>query len=391
MNKEKIINLLVEELEIPYSELSEHKGYLTDIGLTSLKFISFIVKLEQEFDIEILDSDLLLDKFTTLENLFDTLKKYFAPSSSMKKCLILDADGVLWKGVSGEDDILIDSDVLKFQTLLEDLYQKGVMLCVCSKNEEFLINDSFNDPDMLLTKEHLVYTVANRQDKVTNIKSIVKALNISFDAVVFVDDSDYELGFVSANLPEIECIKFDYSDMSVIKTISEFFSKIAPTTSLNRTQLYIEQKEREKDKLKYTSIDEYNKSLLTEVTIERADEKCIERLSELSIRTHQFNLSAKSYTAEDLHNMLTNDTYSIFTLRVRDKYGDMGIIGMAILKEDLIEAFMISCRAFDRGLETLLLEKLKSTTLKTLQGVYTPTNKNKRFAEFYAENGVIQI
>lgn len=389
MNKQKIIALLAEALEVLPEELEKYQSEtpLTEIGLTSLKFISFIVKLEEAFDIEILDSDLMFEKFLTTKNMFETLQKYFIDEHPMKKCLILDADGVLWKGISGEEDLLIDKQVLDFQTVLLDLYNRGVLLCVCSKNEDFLIDHSFENPNMLLKKENFVIILSNRTDKVTNICAIADRLNLSLDSMVFVDDSDYEIGFVSVNLPEIQCIKFDY-DPCVIKQITELFSNIHATSDINRTQSYLEQKSREKDKLKFTSIEEYNASLMTNAVVERAKSEDCARLSELSSRTHQFNLSARSYTEDQLNEMLSNPEYNIFSLSVDDKYGKIGIVGMAVLKKSVIESFMISCRAFDRNFELLLLNTLKKFSSVPLRGIYVETDKNKRYASFYADNGI---
>ena len=390
MNKQKIIALLAEALEILPEELEKYQSEtpLTEIGLTSLKFISFIVKLEEVFDIEILDSDLLLENFLTTDKMFLTLQKYFIDEHPMKKCLILDADGVLWKGISGEEDILIDKQVLDFQTVLLDLYNRGVLLCVCSKNEDFLIDSSFNNPNMLLKKENFVIILSNRTDKVTNICAIADKLNLSLDSVVFVDDSDYELGFVEVNLPDVQCIKFNYYNTYVTEKISKPFADIQATSDINRTQLYLEQKSREKEKLRFTSVEEYNASLMTNAVVERAKAEDCARLAELSSRTHQFNLSARSYTEDQLNEMLANPEYNIFSLSVDDKYGRMGIVGMAVLKKSVIESFMISCRAFDRDFELMLLNTLKKISSVHLQGIYVKTDKNKRYASFYADNGV---
>lgn len=390
MNKQKIIALLAEALEILPEELEKYQSEtpLTEIGLTSLKFISFIVKLEEVFDIEILDSDLLLENFLTTDKMFLTLQKYFIDDHPIKKCLVLDADGVLWKGISGEEDILIDKQVLDFQTVLLDLYNRGVLLCVCSKNEDFLIDHSFENPNMLLKKENFVIILSNRTDKITNICAIADELNLSFDSMVFVDDSDYELGFVEVNLPDVQCIKFNYYNTYVTEKISKPFADIQATSDINRTQLYLEQKSREKEKLRFTSVEEYNTSLMTNAVVERAKAEDCARLAELSSRTHQFNLSARSYTEDQLNEMLANPEYNIFSLSVDDKYGRMGIVGMAVLKGNLIESFMISCRAFDRDFELMLLNKLKETSSDPLLGKYVETHKNKRYAFFYADNGV---
>lgn len=394
MNKKKILELLAESLEIPCEEL-ERSGIeapLSEIGLTSLKFISFIVKLEEGFGIEILDSDLLFEKFLTINKMFDTLQKYFTDERPIKKCLILDADGVLWKGISGEEDILIDKQVLEFQTVLLDLYNRGVLLCVCSKNEDFLIDNSFAHPDMLLKKENFVTILSGRKDKVTNICTISDELNLSLDSMVFVDDSDYEIGFVSVNLPEIQCVKFNYYDLYTPEKISAFFSDIQATSDINRTQLYLEQKSREKEKSRAASVKEYNASLMTNAVVEEAKGEDCARLAELSARTHQFNLSARSYTEGQLNELLAAPEHKIFSLSVDDKYGRMGIVGMAVLKEDIIEAFMISCRAFDRDFEFVLLDALKEASNNApLKGIYVETDKNKRYASFYTDNGVIVI
>ena len=389
MDKGKIVILLAEILEIPVDELmySTHTP-LIDNGLTSLKFISFIVRVEETFGIEIFDSDLLLEKFQTIDDVFETLGKYFSTDHSIKKCLVLDADGVLWKGISGEENVVIDKQVLDFQAALIDLYHRGVLLCICSKNESAFIESSFLHPNMLLKKEHFVDIIANRVDKATNMRAISEKLNLPLDCMVFIDDSDYEIGFVTANFPEIECVKFNYSSHTQIEQVTDIFSNMQVTSNPNRTQLYLEQRAREKEKVKSTSVKEYNASLMTNVVVSRAGVVDCVRLAELSQRTNQFNLSARRYTEEELHSILTNDSYQVFLLAANDKYGDMGIVGMAILKGTIIESFMLSCRVFERDFELVLLNALKEVTGKQIQGIYVATEKNQRYAQFYPENGV---
>lgn len=391
MDKEKIIALLAEELEITAEELKACEEPLTEVGLTSLKFISFLVKVEEALGIEVLDSDLLFENFLTLDKLFETLKKYVAPKAALKKCLVLDADGVLWKGISGEEEIVIDGQVLRFQEMLVDLYRCGVLLCVCSKNEDFLIERSLADPRMLLQKEHFVCIRANRTDKVSNICAMAEALNLSTDSMVFVDDSDYEIGFVRVNLPEISCVKMDYATPSVCDTVAAFFADVRATSELNRTQLYAEQKAREKEKLQFTSVEEYNASLMTKAEVSHADKESLARLAELSERTNQFNLSARRYTEGELSAMLSERACEILTLSASDKFGDMGTVGMAVIRDGVLEAFMLSCRAFDRGFEWLLLNAAKVCMGEAPRGVYVVTDKNRRYANFYKDNGVLTV
>lgn len=361
---------------------------LTQLGLTSIDFISLIVELESALEIEIRDSDLIMENFKTLKCIIETLSTYFPSSANMKKCLILDADHVLWKGISGEETIVVDEDVLYFQKSLLELYNRGVLLCLCSKNELGLIEESFSNSHMLLTPGHFTSFIVNRFDKASNILAIAEELNLTTDQFVFADDSDYELEYVKINVPDIETIKVDYTSLDFVEKINRYFSNVQTTLDLNRTQLYREQKERQKAKHATTSVAEYNASLETEVVCRHAPKQECARLAELSERTHQFNLSAKQYTEDELIKMLADPIYTVLSLAARDKFGDMGIVGMAIAKRNVIEAFMLSCRVFDRGFEYILLNKMKEIINKPLYGIVVLNSKNSRYPDFYLQNGV---
>ena len=391
--KTKIMQCLSESLskDITVIQKLDPNAPLSDLDMTSIKLIHFVVRIEESFGFELLDSDLLYEKFSTLNNIFETLSRYTNTQENTKKCLILDADNVLWRGVSGEEDIVIDDVILNFQNMLLELYDRGVILCLCSKNSPELIKAAFAHPKMILSEEHFAALRANTSDKVTNIVSISKELNILCDSMVFADDSDYELGFVSLNLPEITTFKIDHNTPQESTTLGSLFEAVQASSDLNRTVLYKEQKNREKEKRYFTTVEEYNLSLETQIDCGIATTKEISRLSELSFRTHQFNLSARSYTEGELTALMNDSNVSVFYLSAKDKYGDMGIVGMAVLRGDIIEAFMLSCRVFDRDFELQLLEALKNTAESSLRGVYVPTHKNHRFADFYLKNGVIQI
>ena len=136
MDKEKILEVLGNIIDINKEQLLKTSvdTKLTDLGLTSIQFIQFIVALEEEFEIEILDSDLIMTNFETVEMLFSTLEKYFTSKKKKKKVLICDCDNVLWHGISGEEEIYLDATILKFQETLIELYNRGILICLCSKN-----------------------------------------------------------------------------------------------------------------------------------------------------------------------------------------------------------------------------------------------------------------
>lgn len=390
----KIINLIVNTVEIKEEEkknkLSRDSLLIEDLGMTSLQFIALVVGLEKTFNIEFKDSDLSHDNFKTISDIEEIVKNYVNNKHIIRrKCLILDCDDVLWKGVSGEEKILIDENVLKFQKLLIELYNKGVVLCLCSKNDVHNIRAAFSDQRMILTMEHIVDYQINRTDKATNIAKISAFLNISFDSIVFADNSEYELGFIRANIPDICAIKVDYNDMQFIENISKIFSG-SYTALENRTLAYKEQKEREKAKSKYNSISEYNESLHTNIICRLANEQDIKRVVELSQRTNQFNLSSIRYSEEEIIDHLSNSNIRILVLCVSDIYGDMGLIGMSVtnIQEKTIEAFCLSCRAFDRGFEFVLLDETKNLVKGEIAGIYVDNGKNTRFSGFYLGNGV---
>lgn len=391
MDKKKILDILANILEIEKERLVEMPmdTRLADLGMESIQFIQFIVALEEAFDIEVLDSDLLMTNFETIEMLYQTMEKYFAPNMILKKVLICDCDNVLWHGVSGEEEIYTDNLTNAFQEAAVELYDRGVLLCLCSKNEPGNIKTAFDTLQMPLRESHILISKVNMVDKATNIKEIALELNLSADSFVFVDDSEYELDLVSAIIPEITTIRADYLTNDFIEQVQSLFA--SNTTDINRTQQYREQKEREKDKKSFATADEFNASLKTEVRCELATITQAPRISELSQRTNQFNLSDAHYSENEISDFITNDHYCVYALSACDKYGDMGIVGAAILhKSDkpVILAFFLSCRVFGRKFEEQLINKIKGDFSTPLKGLYKKTDKNKRFETFYLENGV---
>lgn len=390
MNKEKVLSILGEIMETDILEIPMNKS-LTEFGLTSIRFIQFIIAVEEEFNIEVYNSDLLLSNFETIEMVFETLQKYF-PLHSLKKVLICDCDNVLWHGISGEEEIYIDEKILTFQNQLITLCNSGILICLCSKNEKSTINEVFYTLDMPLKFEHIVLSKINHCDKVKNIKSIAEELNLSLDSFVFVDDSDYEIGLVNSLLPEIETVKINYDDSAFIDSINSYFR--INKSNVNRTKQYRDQKEREKERQHFNSVEEYNDSLQTTIITTTANHEQAERISELSQRTNQFNLSGTRYSINEINDFINNDDYIVIYISVHDKYGDMGIVGASIIKlsnnSAVIESYYLSCRVFDRGFEYVMIETIKNIIGdKTLYGIYNETDKNRRYADFFKNNGVI--
>lgn len=391
MNKERILQVLSGIINVETDKLINYpeNTKLAEIGLDSIKFIQFIVGIEDEFNIQVLDSDLLLSNFETIEKVLMTLQKYFSDNSPLKKVIVCDCDNVLWNGVAGEEKIYIDDNNQQLQETLTKLYGSGVLICLCSKNNTSDIDGAFTHQNMILKKDQIAVSKINFRDKASNIKEISNELNLSLDSFVFLDDSDYELGLINSFLPEVQTVKVNYNDLSFINEINALFSE--NSSSLDRTKLYKEQKEREKEKLKFKTVQEYNDSLETKVFFRYDKEEDASRVSELTQRTNQFNLSGKRYSTQEISDIIDSKSVNLLTLSVSDKYGDMGIIGAAIyeIKENavIIYSFYLSCRAFGRGFEKLMIDELKKTH-KPVFGIYNETAKNIQHKTFYEENGV---
>lgn len=387
----KMLEILSKILEIDIDILLKTPATtkLSELGISSIQFIQYIVALEEEFNIEISDDDLIMSSFETIESACNTLNKYFAPNTPVKKVLICDCDNVFWHGIAGEENLSLDVATRGFHNLIKDLYNNGVIICLCSKNTYDNIITAFQSLNISIDIGKMAITKINFLDKATNIKSISSELNLSTDSFVFVDDSKYELDLVSNFIPDISTVHADFSNLDFINKIRSYFS--SEPSEINRTQQYIAQKKREKDKLHVKTIEEFNNSLNTvaECRISRALDAS--RIAELTQRTNQFNLSAFRYTTDEICNFINSDDYIVYSLSVSDKYGDMGIIGAAIVyKSDpaLIIGFYISCRAFDRHFENKLLDYIKNNLKTQISGVYNKNNKNIRFNSFYSDNNI---
>lgn len=388
-NKKKIFGLLSEVTGHTADLLAALHGDtpLRDFGLTSIAFIQFVVALEDEFGIEVLDSDLDFGKFSTVNALIGTLEKYFS-KNTLKKVLVCDCDNVLWRGISGEEPTVIDAAADAVQNELLRLYNAGVLLCICSRNQPGNISAAFRQPGMTLKREHILISKVSGNDKPSVLREIAAELNLSPDSFVFVDDSDYEIGLVSALIPEITVIRADADDPELCEKIDSCFE--GADSDVDRTKQYRDQKEREKEKLRCQSVEEYNNSLESRVKTSLCAEEDVPRVAELSQRTNQFNLSGARYTEDDVRRFIASDGYRVLSLCASDKYGDMGIVGAAVVRladSPVVEGFFISCRVFGRGFENLLLDEVKRVS-PNAGGTYRRTDKNAQFENFYTENGV---
>lgn len=318
-----------------------------------------------------------------------------------KKLIVVDLDNTLYGGVLGEDGIdgIKLSDEYpgdcykKFQKTLKNLKDKGFLLAISSKNNYDDVKKLFEHKHMILKENDFVSIKANWEDKYINIKNITKELNIGLNSVVFIDDSEYELEYVKKELPEIETIKIPGNVIEISRLLEQmnFFDKISITEEdKNKTNLYHIRK--------YTSnsngdIDEFLKDLNIEIKFKilKEDNKEIERASEMTLKTNQFNMTTKRYTLSDIKRFVKNDKKLIIMMNVKDKFGEYGNVGLAIVdvNDDIysIDTFLLSCRILKRKLEYCMLEYIakiaRQNNIKKIIGQYIQTSKNQQFKDFY--------
>ena len=321
-----------------------------------------------------------------------------------KKCLVLDLDNTLWGGVLGEegiDGIQVAGDYPGkafhyFQEALLELSKSGVILTICSKNNEQDVLDAWEkNPYLVLKKEHFATYRINWSDKATNIKEIADELNLGLDSFVFVDDNPTERELIKQMLPMVEVPEFPTQpyELPVFfqKLVADYFRVYSVTDEdKKKTQQYKANASRAKEQRNFSDFTEFLRSLNIQMTIESANEFNIPRIAQMTQKTNQFNLTTHRYTDADIRQFIQNG-WKIWCLSVADKFGDNGITGCIMINDNEIDTLLLSCRILGKGIENAflksILEMVKSTGTNKVNATFIPTLKNKQVADFYDKNG----
>jgi FkbH-like protein len=329
----------------------------------------------------------------------------------IKKCIILDLDNTIWGGVIGDDGLDkiqigglgIGKAFTEFQFWIKKLKQRGIIVCICSKNTESVAKEPFeNHPDMVLRLNDIAVFKANWENKADNIKHIQKILNFGFDSMVFLDDNPFERDIVRQNISDItvpelpkdpaEYLEYLYS-LNLFETIS-YSSEDA-----NRTDQYQKESKRVFAQASFTNEDDFLKSLNMLCDVQHYNSFSIPRVAQLSQRSNQFNLRTIRYTEEEIKSITTSDQYITFSFALEDIYGDNGLVSAIILektnpKELFIDTWFMSCRVLKRGMENFILNTIvdfaRNNNYQTIIGEYISTQKNALVRDLYANLGFIK-
>jgi FkbH-like protein len=327
-----------------------------------------------------------------------------------KKVVALDLDGTLWGGIVGEEGLRglelgeagLGLAFQDFQRELLNLHDAGVLLVVCSKNNPEDALEVFDrHPGMILRREHLAAERIDWRDKATNLRELAAELDLGLDSFVFLDDNPVERTWVSQALPEVLVpdLPADPVDRPRFLREASWFARTATTEAdRKRAGSYREQRGRRELRRELTSFEDFLASLEQEIAIEPVHEGTLARAAQLCQRTNQFNLTTHRYAVADIERLAAAEDSDVLTLAVRDRFGDSGVTGLAVLRyhddETEIDTFLMSCRVLGRRVEDAFLATLAERAVargsRTLTGTYEPTAKNAQVATFYPERGFVE-
>lgn len=440
------VNGYFSKLRMVYDQLSSHKQlivfsledlydlnfYSTDYGLknTIIRFNTDVRDFANEHhNVKYLDFSEFLSSYPKEQwidwkyyfislviinpRLAGTFRKWFVRKTeeftlNRKKCLVLDLDNTLWNGILGEegiDGIEIGGEYpgkafLYFQEALIELSKKGVILTVCSKNNEADVLEAWEkNPFIKLNQTYFSAYRINWQNKADNIKELAQELNIGLDSFVFVDDSPTERELVKQLLPTVEVPDFPeqpYLLPSFFSTLVERYFRIYTITEEDekKTEQYKANINRNQERKKFADMGAYLASLEIEITISEANEFNIPRIAQMTQKTNQFNLTTKRYTDTDIYGFI-DEGWSVYCISVKDKFGDNGITGTVMLKPLAdgmkIDSLLLSCRILGKGVELafirFILNHLYNCGITKIYAEYYPTLKNVQVADFYERLG----
>lgn len=325
------------------------------------------------------------------------------------KCLVLDLDNTLWGGVVGDDGIdglvlgqgsALGEGFAAVQAYARDLARRGIILAVCSKNDETVALNAFKThPEMVLKPDEIACFVANWDDKANNIKMIAERLNIGLDALVFLDDNPFERNLVRTALPMVGVPEVPEDPALVPQVLADagYFEGVALTDDDRaRTAQYQANQARSVARSTTTDLPAYLRSLAMELLWRRFDRVGLQRTVQLINKTNQFNLTTRRYSEAEVEAVMTDPRAVGLQVRLLDRFGDNGIIAIVIgrLQDDgalLLDTWLMSCRVLGRGVEQATLNLLAAEAIRLgatrMIGVYKPTDRNAMVRDHYPSLG----
>ena len=330
---------------------------------------------------------------------------------AVKKCVVLDLDNTLWGGVIGDDglsgiqigELGTGHAFSVFQAWLKELKKRGVLLAVCSKNDEAAAKEPFEKHgEMILRLEDFSMFLANWEDKASNIRRIQKTLNIGMDSMVFLDDNPFERNLVRGMIPEITVPELPEDPamyLQYLRSLGLFEMASYSADDSNRTQQYREQAERTAFASSFPSYDAYLEALGMKAAAAPFDAFHYPRIAQLTQRSNQFNLRTVRYTEAEVEAAAQDDSHICLYFTLKDKFGDHGLISVVILDKQadglFVSQWLMSCRVLKRGMEEFVVNTILRTAeshgFRKVIGEYIPTPKNGMVKDLYEKMGFARV
>ena len=335
-------------------------------------------------------------------------RQFEAFSGKPRKCLVLDLDNTLWGGVVGDlgyDGIILDpNDAVgeafrAFQKYIVEIKNRGVIICVCSKNDDANAREPFEkNENMILKISDISAFYANWDDKATNIKRIANELNIGTDSMVFFDDNPAERELIKEFLPEVKVIDVPDDPALYIRALDrEYAFEWTQLTKedLGRTETYAQNSIRNALMEKCFDYDDYLRNLQMKIECSALSDADVSRFVQLTNKSNQFNLRTNRYTEAEVLGLKNDNSYELLTIKLEDRFSKYGIIGCVILNFEgescFVENWVMSCRVLKKGVENYTIEQIvdiaKKRGCSKVFGEFIPTKKNSMVSELYAAFG----
>ena len=326
-----------------------------------------------------------------------------------KKALALDLDNTLWGGIIGDDGpegIVMGNETpagmayAEFQSYLKELSKLGILLNVCSKNEEKIALTGFERADTVLKRDDFLCFKANWEPKSRNIAAMAQEINILPESFVFVDDNPAEREIVRQELPGVTVPELGAPEeyIAAIDRSGYFEVTTLSADDKKRASMYKQNLERAQLEQSFGDYNDYLKSLEMHCEIGAFDEPHAERITQLINKTNQFNLTTRRYTAAEIESIMTDPGYITLYGRLVDKFGDNGLVTAMIghIEGNVLDMdlWIMSCRTFKRRLEHAMFDEMvrraAAAGVEKIVGHYYPTAKNLLVRDFYATIGFEQ-
>jgi FkbH-like protein len=328
-----------------------------------------------------------------------------------RKVLVLDLDNTLWGGIIGDDGV--DKLVLGNETALAEAYtafqkyclalkQRGVLLAVCSKNDDEVARGGFSHPDSVLKLTDFSAFRANWNPKSDNLREMAQELNLGLNSFVFVDDNPAERAIVQAQVPEVAVpnVGDDVTLYPAFLDAGRYFETVRLTADdLERAKQYANNAERNAQQSQFADYGEYLDSLEMSAEIARFSPTYLDRIAQLTNKSNQFNLTTRRYTLSEIEQISADPEYIGLYGRLKDRFGDNGLVSVVLGRKDdailHLDLWLMSCRVLKREMEFAMLDAIvdeaKHCGITEIHGTYLPTAKNGMVKEHYHTLGFTRV